>query len=856
MSLISATDPLALLAIQAGQVDTPATESGAAASRKLDVPQRAAELGEPVPIVFCRRRNSKGGVLISPGATEARFENDATNNVTAYYHLVLSEGQVDSIPVKDVFQRSCRVGSHSQTYNRRAGTWTPGNAIVVRAGYTMPECPYYCGSVGAYTGMSTLSFQVTIPDGFDQWNRQVHAFIRGGMRVTRLQDGVTGASDSFVDLIRWAWVNSSRVPSALIDTTALKAADDFLEINGFTCNCWITESQNVSDVLAKWAPYFLLGVTSIAGKKGLKPLLPVNANGTINTGAIVWKYEFNENTILPDSLEIQYTSLVSRLPFAAQVTWRQQLEDDFGIIRTAQVRYNGTAASGPYESHDLSEFCTNEAHAVKYGAYVLSKRINTTHAIRFTARAGSHNSLSQGDIVRVRLSRNAAGFALSEHDYLYQIERITKTLSGQVSYECCHFPITAEGKSVVALDVAAATGTGILIASNKTGVGCDLNSSTDNTIPAETWSSPDATVTAAGAYSLLDYDPTIDPEAVKPKLTSVLQFLDAVVEPADEPGFAKVTISATCNPTPINKLDGLDVEGYPVLDPDFLEITLNVTGLKLIIAPLGPGATATIGTVVFNVDISEITGTQTVTVSATAWKGGGFDEMDISDTITYTLGSGPTAYRIQAEVVSSVLQLNASGLSTTGTPTLAASGGPFGDPIINATTGYTASGDSVLTATGIGLPNGTSPWTVELWFQRITYGSYTANNVLLMGGFASQYDWNLQVYHFISGSTGRLMVRLYDTAYGSSTYYADISLDTWHHVAITLDGSGTLRVFLDGSSLTPDSASFNGSLAIDLSTMHFLDSCSSGLATKIGQTVVTPGVAKYTANFTPPSERI
>ena len=171
MTWIAASDPLALVAIQAGQVNNPAVQEGAAGGGRLDTQQRAVELGEPVPIAFARRRNGKGGVLISPGATEARFENDTSNAVTASYHLVLSEGQIDSIPVKDVFQRACRVGSHTQTYNRRAGTWAPGNYVVARAGYDMPECPYYCGSVGLYPGMSTASFQVTIPDGFDQWNR-------------------------------------------------------------------------------------------------------------------------------------------------------------------------------------------------------------------------------------------------------------------------------------------------------------------------------------------------------------------------------------------------------------------------------------------------------------------------------------------------------------------------------------------------------------------------------------------------------------------------------------------------------------------------------------------------------------
>jgi hypothetical protein len=172
--------------------------------------------------------------------------------------------------------------------------------------------------------------------------------------------------------------------------------------------------------------------------------------------------------------------------------WRQQLESDIGIIRTAEVRYSGTAETGPYESHDLSTFCTSEDHAVKVGAYILAKRLYTTHTIRFAARPQEHNTLiSAGDIIRVRLERDNTTYANSVHDYLYQVERITKTLAGDVSYEATHFPIDDQGRSLIALDVAAAVGTGIILPSGRTGVSCDVNSSSDNTIPAETFTDAD-----------------------------------------------------------------------------------------------------------------------------------------------------------------------------------------------------------------------------------------------------------------------------------------------------------------------------------------------------------------------------
>jgi len=491
MSWITTTDPLALLAIQAGQINAPTPGGAAEASTDLDSPQRFIQIGEPVPIVFARFRNSKGGILISPGASEARFENDASNNVTAYYHLPLSEGQIDSIPVKDVFQQACRVGDHTQTYDRRAGTWTPGNYITQQVGYDLPAAPYFCGSVGLYPNISTLSFNVTIPDGFDQYNRQVHLFIRGGMYVTRIYDSVTGPSDNFADLVKWLLVNTSRVPSAMIDNAALLSAATFLEYNGFTCNCELRESTNYADLVAEWAPYFLLGESNNGGKKGLRPLLPVTAAGQIKTTAITPEYVFTDDTVIAGSVEIDYLSLADRLPFVAQVIWRQQLESDIGIIRTAEVRYAGTAESGPYETHDLSAFCTSEDHAVKVGAYILAKRVYPTHVIRFSVRPQSHNtSVTVGDIVAVSLTREATNYVASMHNYLYQVERITKTLAGDVSYEATHFPVDEQIRSLIALDVAAATGTGIIIPSGRTGVSCDVNSSTDNTIPVEEFIEP------------------------------------------------------------------------------------------------------------------------------------------------------------------------------------------------------------------------------------------------------------------------------------------------------------------------------------------------------------------------------
>jgi hypothetical protein len=472
------SDPWFFSSINGGKITPPTEAVAAAGSGELDTKQRSITIGEPVPIVFAKRVNNKGGILISPGATEARFENNATTgSVTAYYHLALSEGVLDGIPVKDVFQRSCRAGEHTQTYSRRAGTWAPGNFITRSNVYSeanKPEASQFCGSIGLYPGITTLSYNVEIPHPSDQWNRQVHLFIRGGMHVKRLIDGITGPSNNFADLIKWILENTRRIPSALIDDEALLASARFLDVNGLNCDIWIENSSNYEELLRKLASYFLLQPTRKSGKRGLRPLLPTNTNGSIDTSPVNWVYEFTESFIIPDSFELEYTSLADRLPFVAQMIWRQQPDDDIGIVRTAEVSIDGTAINGPYETHDLSAFCTNEDHAVKVGAYILSSRINSTHSIKFSAKPQAHTSIvSQGSIVRVNLQRHASGFSQSELDYLYRVVNIRKLANGAVDYECVHFPVDANGRSVVALDVASAVGAGYEIATVRTGVSCD-----------------------------------------------------------------------------------------------------------------------------------------------------------------------------------------------------------------------------------------------------------------------------------------------------------------------------------------------------------------------------------------------
>jgi len=472
---IKFNDPLSLLPYQTGLLATPLTEAAARGQTSLDSKQKAVVLGEPIPIVFCRRLSNVGGVFVSPSATEGRFSNNSTTNeLTVRLQLVLSEGDLPQLQLRDVFQRACRVGTWKQSYDSRTESWLPGNFITSVAGKKFWNCPYYCGTGGTYDNLTTLSYLNTHADGDETWDKQVHCFVRQGMQVTRILDDTFGPSNNFVDLALYLIRQSSRFPEAMLDLVAMESAALFVNANGFFYNGLFDQSNNLEDWLQDTSRNFLLRVSDRNGKKAFKPRLPVNEDGTIKTTAVSWVFTFTEDHILPDGFEIDYIPLSERKPICAQMLWRQQPDDDIGIIRVIQVRVTGEAEDGPFEQFDLSQFCASENHAVKVGAYEVARRKYVTHSLRLRIKPDAYNStLALGDIVRVQLRRETEVNDVSLHDFLYEVERINKTISGIVELDLIHFPINAQGQSILAVLVNNASGTGVLLPTGRANFECD-----------------------------------------------------------------------------------------------------------------------------------------------------------------------------------------------------------------------------------------------------------------------------------------------------------------------------------------------------------------------------------------------
>jgi hypothetical protein len=444
--------------------------------------QRVAAIGQPIPIVFARRVGDRGGVMIAPAATDARFEDtgEVTLSMDVSYHLILGDGPMGGVQVRDVYQCGCRVGEFTQTYNRRAGDWRPGNLLsesgllALFSSSKPPYPPIYCGSVGTCKGISTFSWTRAFLAQDKDWRRQILIFVREGRTVTRLADDVEGPSSNFADLYKLSLESLTKVPADMIDTARLQTAALFLDAQELYCDINITQSQSLGDFVGKNAPYFLLRETKVAGKRGLRPLLPIDGSYAIRTDPIPWEFEFTEDFIIPGSIEITHTPLEERKPKLLVALWRQQDDQSFGVIRSAEVGYQIDRDSGIVEQHDMSAFCTHEIHAVRAMAYKKAFRKWSSHTIAWACRPEVYNQiLEEGDIVRVTFQRNASDGSVSTHDYLYTIEQINKSVTGEVLFVGSHFPVDAEGRSLIALTVMGAETQGEAYEVIQTGQVCD-----------------------------------------------------------------------------------------------------------------------------------------------------------------------------------------------------------------------------------------------------------------------------------------------------------------------------------------------------------------------------------------------
>ena len=142
------------------------------------------------------------------------------------------------------------------------------------------------------------------------------------------------------------------------------------------------------------------------------------------------------------------------------------------------------------------------------------------------------------------------------------------------------------------------------------------------------------------------------------------------------------------------------------------------------------------------------------------------------------------------------------------------------------------------------------PFTVECWVRTSSTGN--------------QFFWCQGIYKIEMGINGNNL-RMYRAAGSYTNFFTagEFSINNWHHVALVRDSSNVIKCYLNGtaSSTTVTDATTYTSLA-DTNYSRFIiggehlnaSSVSWAWNGYIQDLRVTQGLARYTANFTPPTE--
>jgi len=140
--------------------------------------------------------------------------------------------------------------------------------------------------------------------------------------------------------------------------------------------------------------------------------------------------------------------------------------------------------------------------------------------------------------------------------------------------------------------------------------------------------------------------------------------------------------------------------------------------------------------------------------------------------------------------------------------------------------------------------SGNTDFTVECWFNINSFG---ANNMLM--------GWNRGGYDYIDITSTGIGLNQSNT-YTASWTFSALSTATWYHLAITRS-SGVCRCFINGVKQGSDITNTNdlgGNVATQIGNWY--TSPTYPLNGYIDDLRITRGYARYTANFTPPTQAL
>jgi len=245
-----------------------------------------------------------------------------------------------------------------------------------------------------------------------EWNSfsQFSAYIKQGIKVKRLIDDTTGATNLFPEIV-YALLTENRfgladsIGVSAVDKDRMTIAAKFCEANHFYWDGVITDKQNIREFVYQNAIFNLLDFTILGGKFSLFPSVPFNSD----TFTIKRTSKPHVRALFTDgntrNLKVSFLSPEERQNFIGTVYFRKEIANGFSETQSktftiATDDENITQEKFPIEVFDMSDFCTNESHAVEFLQHALMIRNKVDHGIKFETTPQAALGLKPGSYIR------------------------------------------------------------------------------------------------------------------------------------------------------------------------------------------------------------------------------------------------------------------------------------------------------------------------------------------------------------------------------------------------------------------------------------------------------------------------
>lgn len=165
---------------------------------------------------------------------------------------------------------------------------------------------------------------------------------------------------------------------------------------------------------------------------------------------------------------------------------------------------------------------------------------------------------------------------------------------------------------------------------------------------------------------------------------------------------------------------------------------------------------------------------------------------------------------------------------------------------------FDGSGDSLTVTASNEFDFGTDPWTIECWVRIVADAGGVID--VIIGNRPTGFSGGQWYLCYVSS---QIVFDFRVSGENNQVGATGISFDTWYHIAVVRNGTN-YAMYKDGvlaQSLTISSSAPVGSNAFNISIGNSTDN-SFPLNGYIDDLRITKGIARYTANFTPPTQAL